>query len=175
MTGALALALAAAPRAQAETGPSSRIEPEAKGEPAYSLWQAPPTTVSPMTWISPRVGYMFIPRGSGILGVDVSIPTLRVAEAWHVRFDGDVFLNANLNGDKTAFSATANLLNYNANAVASRNIYFGGGIGWMFDGGTHFQAKLILGTPITNRINAELNTHFLKGTVAWTIVGRVSL
>ena len=143
--------------------------------PAAPTFHRAPALLGTATNVSVHAGIMFLPKGAVDVGGTVSTPNWTVGDGWVPRFDVNVLINADLDGDDTALSLTANLVKDFPNLVANRTIYFGGGLGWMFGGDGSFQAKLILGTPITDRVSIEANTHFIEGTVAWTILGRLHL
>src|SRR5207249_10758910 len=108
-------------------------------------------TTDVITTLAVHGGYMFLPKGGLDLGADLSLPRWTVGDSWVPRIDLDALIGADVDGDKTAVSLTANLVASFPNVIGTRSVYFGGGVGWMFGGGGSFQGKLILGTPITDR------------------------
>ena len=171
LTGLLALSLAPTARADSAGGEvklGRYITHTASA-------QRDPLTVSPTSFLNVHAGYMFLPKGAVDLGVDLTVPSWSISEAWVPRFDLNFLIGADVDGEDNAVSLTANLVKFFPNAIGSRNVYFGGGIGVFFADGTDFQGKLILGTPINDQFSVELNTHFVPGTVAWTILARFHL
>jgi hypothetical protein len=169
---AIALLPAAAPRAQADPESSA-------GETRLGRFLAAPAAGAQFlgagTNIGVHAGYMFLPRGAADLGADISFPAYTVGDGWIPRIDVSALIGADLDGDNTAVSLTLNLVKTFVDLIEGRTIYFGGGVGWMFGGDGSFQAKLLAGTPITERVSLELNTHFIEGTVAWSVLARLQL
>jgi hypothetical protein len=121
-----------------------------------------------------HAGLMFLPRGAVDVGADVSVPSWTIGDGWVPRFDANFLIGADVEGDEDALSLTGNVVKMFPALVYDRDVYFGGGVGWLLTSGG-FQAKLILGTPITDRFDIEANTHFVEGTVIWTILARARL
>ena len=173
LAGGMALALASP--ATADSGSNEINLGRFINESPSRSFQRTPVSSDPTMFISVRAGYMFLPKGAADIGADLTVPSWMIGDGWTPRFDVDALIGADLDGDETAVSLTANLVHFFPDAIADRNVYFGGGVGWMFGGDGSFQAKLVLGTPITDRISIEAATHFIEGTVAWTILGRFHL
>lgn len=134
-----------------------------------------PATVNPVTYLSIHAGAMVAPRGAGLAGVDASIPSISLGNGWHGRLDADVIFKANLGGIDTIIPITFDQVYYSAGGAGSHNVYYGGGVGAVLGGNTVFDAKLILGTELTNKIGGELNVHFTERDTLVCLFARIHL
>ncbi len=179
LTGALTLVASSAAFAQT-AGNSNRINlarlVDSYAASRYAA-QPGPTTVNPLTYVSLRGGGMVSPRGAGLVGVDISLPTVVIPNTgWHGRIDADVIIKGNFAGTDTVVPLTFDLLYYSPTAAAGHNVYWGGGLGAVLGGhDPRFDGKLVLGTELTTRLGAELNLHFTEGDTLVTILGRLHL
>jgi hypothetical protein len=134
-----------------------------------------PATVNPATYISLHGGAMVVPRGAGLLGADVSIPGWSLGNGWHTRVDADVILKANFGGINDIVPITVDQVYYSPTGASGHNLYYGGGLGAVLGGTAIFDAKLILGTEITNKIGAEVNVHFNEHDTLVCLLARLHL
>jgi hypothetical protein len=127
------------------------------------------------TNFSIRAGAMVTPRGAALIGGDVDLPTLSLGNGWHGRLDADFLIKANFGGVNSVTLVTFDQLYYSPNAASGHNVYWGGGLGAIFGGGTTFDGKLILGTELTTRIGAELNVHFNSRDTILALMARIHI
>jgi hypothetical protein len=130
---------------------------------------------APSTAFSIRAGGMVTPRGAALIGADYELPTLSLGNGWHGRLDADFLIKANFGGVNSVTLVTFDQLYYSPNAASGHNVYWGGGIGAIFGGGTTFDGKLILGTELTSRIGAELNVHFNDRDTILSLMARIHI
>lgn len=130
---------------------------------------------NPFSNFSFHLGGMVSPRGAALVGGDVDIVSLSLGNGWHGRLDADAIIKANLGGVDTIVPVTFDQVYYSPNAAGGHNVYYGGGLGAVFGGGTTFDGKLILGTELTNRIGAEVNLHFTEHDTLVTLFARIHL
>ena len=128
------------------------------------------TTSNP---ISLRGGVMVNPRGAAIVGADIDLPQISLGSGWHGRADVDVIIKANLSGANSLTVATFDQLYYSANGASGHNVFWGGGVGALFGKGNDFDAKLVVGTELTNKFGSELNIHFNKRNTLVNLLGRM--
>jgi hypothetical protein len=134
-------------------------------------YQAP----DPISMLSLRGGAMVTPRGSAVVGIDASMPTVSLGNGWHGRLDADVIIKGNLGGVNTSIPVTFDQLYYSPNEAGGHNVYYGAGVGAIFGGDTTFDAKLILGTELTSRLGAEVNVHFNDRDTLVMLLARIHL
>lgn len=128
-----------------------------------------PAAANPATYISLRGGAMVSPRGAGLVGVDFSLPEVGLPNGWHGRVDADVIFKANLGGVDTLVPVTADLLSFRP-GVPGANFYYGGGIGAVLGGKSHFDGKLVVGTELAHKLGAEVNVHFTNDTLVTLLI-----
>lgn len=131
-------------------------------------------TSSPVPNLSLRGGVMVSPRGAGVAGVDIGIPTLNLVSGWEGRIDLDVIIKANLGGVNTIVPVTADLLHYLPSA-AGKAFYLGGGVGAKLGGSAGAVLKGIVGTELGGRFGVEGNIMWTKDDTLLTFVGRIRL
>lgn len=127
---------------------------------------------APQTSMSIRGGAMVTPRGAGLVGVDFSLPSVTVGTGWVGRVDADVIFKANFGGIDTIIPATFDLIQTQPGAAGGRAVYYGGGLGAILGGNTVFDAKLLLGISLTQKVDFELNVHFNEHDTLLTLMGR---
>src|SRR5258705_7213012 len=108
------------------------------------------------TALSVRGGLMVIPRGAGLAGVDFSLPSVTVGTGWVGRVDADVIFKANFGGLNTIIPATFDLIQTQPGGPSGKSIYYGGGLGAILGGDTVFDAKLVLGINLVQKVDFEV-------------------
>src|SRR5258706_1242301 len=130
---------------------------------------------APQTALSIRGGMMVIPRGAGLAGVDFSLASVTVGTGWVGRVDADVIFKANFGGVNTAIPATFDLIQTQPGGPGGKAIYYGGGLGAILGGDTVFDAKLVLGINLAQKVDFEVNVHFNEHDTLLTLMGRFHL
>src|SRR5579872_942922 len=108
----------------------------------------------PFVNLSVHGGAMVSPRGAGLAGVDVDVPSVSLGNGWHGRVDADAIIKANFGGIDTVFPVTLDQVYYSPNAAGGHNVYWGAGLGAVLNGPVVFDGKLLIGTEVTTRIGA---------------------
>ena len=129
----------------------------------------------PFSNLSIHAGAMVRPRGAALAGVDVDVTSLSLGNGFHGRLDADAIIKANFGGVNTIFPVTFDQLYYGPNVVGGHNLYYGGGAGAVFGGGTTLDLKLVLGSEITHKFGGEVNVHFNHHNTIVTLFTRIHL
>jgi ethanolamine utilization microcompartment shell protein EutS len=167
-----ALCLTVAGTASAQGADTNRHIPLAGLLQSQSIRQA--GVDDPTNNLAIRGGLMVSPRGAGLAGVDFTLPTLSLGAGWIGRVDADVIFKANFGGVNTAIFATVDQIYYTPGG-GTTPIYWGGGVGAIFGGGTSLAGKLILGADFASKISGEVNLGFAESDTIITVVGRLRL
>jgi hypothetical protein len=139
---------------------------------AYGQFGVPsnPTPVP----ISLRGGAMVAPRGAGLAGVDIPIPSIALLDGWEGRLDADVIFKANFADISTVVPVTFDQIRY-AQDVSGRSLYFGAGVGALLGGKAKLIGKGVLGVELNARLGVEGNIIFTDAKTMVTVVGRLHL
>lgn len=177
VTAVLGLAaIGAAAVAGAQATPARDFIPLAPAMRAMTVSRAQAgPSAGPFMNLTLRGGAMVSPRGAGLAGLDVDIPSASLGNGFHGRVDADAIIKANFGGIDTIFPVTFDQIYYSPAGANGHNVYWGGGLGAVLNGPVRFDGKLILGTELAKRVGAELNVHFTSHDVLLTLLARIHL
>ena len=122
-----------------------------------------------------HAGAMVTPRGAGLAGGDIDIPSVSLLKGFTGRLDADVIFKANFGGVNTITIVTLDQISTTQNGLQGHNVYYGGGVGAIFGGGNKFDGKLILGSQITNKVSTEVNVHFSTSKTLVSLLARIHI
>jgi hypothetical protein len=120
-------------------------------------------------------GSMISPRGALLVGGDAALPGTSLLPGFKGRLDVDVITKANFGGINTIVPVTLSQVLYAPRAGGFTTTYFGGGVGAILGGKAVFDAKLLLGMDLTQRVGAEANLHFTEHDTLLTVYARIKL
>lgn len=138
-----------------------------------AIGQVPQPVQGGSTMLSLHGGAMLSPRGGGLAGVDAAMPTLSLGYGMVGRLDADVIFKANLGGVDTIVPVTIDQILYPT--AGGGKFYIGGGVGAILSGPAVFDAKLIFGTVLNQKLGAEMNVHFNKYDTLVTLFARLQM
>jgi hypothetical protein len=141
--------------------------------PAFAQLGPVPPIAAPVA-MSLRGGIMVAPRGAGLAGVDIAMPSISLLDSWEGRLDADVVFKANLAGIKTVVPVTLNQIRYSQD-VTGRSIYIGVGAGALLGGQAKLIGKGVLGVELSGKLAVEGNVIVTDDKTMITVVGRLHL
>ncbi|NLH99115.1 MAG: hypothetical protein GX446_06440 [Chthonomonadales bacterium] len=124
--------------------------------------------------MSLRGGIMVAPRGAGLAGVDIAVPSVSLLDGWEGRLDADVIFKANLADISTVVPVTLDQVRY-VQDMTGRSIYYGAGAGALLGGKAKLIGKAILGFELSARLGVEGNLIVTDAKTMVTVVGRLHL
>ncbi|MBM3493432.1 MAG: hypothetical protein FJX72_03775 [Armatimonadetes bacterium] len=133
----------------------------------------PAEPVMPVT-MSLRGGIMTAPRGAGLAGIDIAVPSVSLLDGWEGRLDADVIFKANLADISTVVPVTLNQVRYSQD-VSGRSVYFGAGAGALLGGKAKLIGKALLGVEVSARLAVEGNVIITDDKTMITVLGRLHL
>ena len=122
-----------------------------------------------------HAGAMVTPRGAALVGGDIDLPSVTLGKGFTGRLDVDAIFKANFGGVNTLTFITIDQISSTHDGISGHNVYYGGGIGAVFGGGTKFDGKLILGTELSKKLSTEVNVHFSSGKTLVALLARVHI
>ena len=81
-----------------------------------------------------HAGAMVTPRGAGLAGADIDIPSVSILKGFTGRLDVDVIFKANFGGVRTLTIITLDQISTTQNGLQGHNVYYGGGLGAIMGG-----------------------------------------
>lgn len=172
MAGAVALVAALALPAMGASGTRSAATTRTYSAASYGQFGSAVPTV-PIA-LSLRGGVMVAPRGAGLAGVDIPVPSIALLDGWEGRLDADVIFKANFADISTVVPVTFNQVRYTQD-MSGRSIYVGAGAGAMLGGKAKLIGKGIVGLELSARLAVEGNVIFTDAKTMVTVVGRLHL
>ncbi|MEP6755639.1 MAG: hypothetical protein ABJA67_09075 [Chthonomonadales bacterium] len=130
---------------------------------------------APMVPFTVHAGAMVTPRGALLAGGDIDLPSVTLGKGFTGRLDVDAIFKANFGGVNTLTLVTIDQISSTTDGISGHNVYYGGGLGAVFGGGTKFDGKLILGTELTKRFSAEVNVHFSSSKTLVCLLTRIHI
>ncbi len=139
---------------------------------AHAQFGAPIPTV-PIA-LSLRGGAMVAPRGAGLAGIDIPVPSIALLDGWEGRLDADVIFEADFAEISTIVPVTFNQMRYTED-MSGRSLYVGAGAGALLGGKAKLIGKGIVGLELSARLAVEGNIIFTDAKTMVTVVGRLHL